>query len=134
MMPYKLIKAVFRAIEHFSIKNTGQPLISSGANPSKTRFAPQEQYFEGYKINAEESLRRSLKSGDQFPRYIPGNWELVKIAPDKIITRVLKSVCCFALTSDETIIYSNGKYLLSFNNDVKTKIAEVILPGKVIVI
>ncbi|MDD1779168.1 MAG: hypothetical protein LUQ65_13455 [Candidatus Helarchaeota archaeon] len=133
LIPYKIGRAIFRAIEIFTVRNTGEPLITSGSNPSKARFAPNDQIFEGKKIDAERNIRQNMKSGDSFPGYIPRNWELIQIDQDRKISVRAKSVCSFTLLAGNSFIYSNGKFLFKSTDGNIVKIDEAILPTKIIV-
>ncbi len=132
LIPYKIGRAIFRAIETFTVKNTGEPLITSGSNPSKARPAPKKLLFEGADIDTARNARKNRKSGDSFPGYIPGNWQLIAIDRDSEMTVKAKGVCAFTLLPDGSFIYSNGKYLFRSESGKASKIAEATLPAKIV--
>jgi hypothetical protein len=47
---------------------------------------------------------------------IPKSWELVKMSPTGEMTTLKRGVMSFAL-KDDTIFYSNGKYLIELDAD-----------------
>lgn len=133
LIPFRIGKAIFEAINSFTVNNTGEPLITSGANPSKMKQAPEELFFEGKKINAQQNIDINSKSGEDFPGYIPKNWELIKITKEMKISVHAKGVCSFSLISNDNFIYSNGKFLFESKNGSINKIAESHMPTKIIV-
>lgn len=133
MIPYKLGRAIFGAIQMFTVRNTGEPLITSGPNPTKMSNTPKDSFFEGNMINAERNMRLNLKSGDSFPGYIPRSWELIRINADKQVAVQAKSVCSFSVISNKNFVYSNGKYLFRSEDGNVSKVAEAVLPTKILV-
>ncbi len=134
LMPFKIGRALFGAIEFFTLRHTGEPLISSGANPSKIRYTPKDLFFDGQKINAERTLNLNMKSGDSFPGYIPKNWELIRIEKNDRFSVQARSVCSFTVLTSDVFLYSNGKYLFKSVDGEQTRIAEAVLPTKIVVI
>jgi hypothetical protein len=133
MIPYKLGRAIFGAIQMFTVRNTGEPLITSGPNPTKLSATPKDSFFEGNMINAERNMRLNQKSGDSFPGYIPQSWELIRIDVDKQIAVQAKSVCAFSLINSKKFVYSNGKYLFKSEDGNVSKVAEAVLPTKILI-
>lgn len=134
LIPFKIAKAIFEAINSFTVNNTGEPLITSGANPSKMKQAPEELFFEGKSINAQLNMEKNAKSGDNFPGFIPKNWELIRITQDMDITVHAKGVCSFCLVSNDEFVFSNGKFLFESKKGKTSKIAEAYMPTKIVVL
>lgn len=132
LIPFKIGRALFRAVEIFTMRNTGEPLITSGANPSKVRNVPKDLYYEGNLIKAERNTKINSKSGDTFPGFIPKSWELIQIDNNDEIKVFAKGVCSFTLLKNNGFIYSNGRYLIKSADGKSEKIAEAILPGKIV--
>jgi hypothetical protein len=133
MMPFKIGKAVYKAIEMFTVKNTGERLTTSGPNPAKIKAAEENIHFDGVVIDPFKTLEENQKIDNTLAGIIPKNWELVKIEPGEKMTTIAKGICSFSVKPDNSIIYSNGKYLFSLKNDKKVKLAEALLPTKIIV-
>jgi hypothetical protein len=132
-MPFKIGRALFGALQMFTLRNTGEPLISSGMNPAKMPPTPKEMLFEGKRIDGERALRRNMKSGDSFPGYIPRNWELIRIDKEGFMHVQARGVCAFAVRSTDEYYYSNGKYIFKSNKGELANIAETVLPTKIVI-
>ncbi|NLD92940.1 MAG: hypothetical protein GX639_09760 [Fibrobacter sp.] len=134
LIPYRLGVAIFRAIEFFTIKNTGKPLITSGPNPAKSQSVPEDMMYDNIRIEAQKNYKENLKYDNQFAGYIPGSWELISISKDKNITVKAKGVCTYRVISHDRFIYSNGNYLFDVTDNKKVKVSDIHFPASIIVI
>lgn len=116
--PFKIIRAIVGWLDFFTQRYTGESLkTTSGNNPAKSQQKSEEELFvEGNLIKAQQNLDRNQKSGEKYPGMIPKSWELVKISPTGEMTTLKRGVMSFAL-KDDTIFYSNGKYLIELDAD-----------------
>lgn len=117
LIPFRLLKALFGWLQFFTMRNTGEPLLTGGPNPGKVRGNPQEVLIEGNLINAEKTLRENSRKGDKYPGIAPRSWELVKCRPNGEQTVLKKGVLDFDVNSNSEIVYSNGKYLIHLGSD-----------------
>ncbi len=116
--PFKIIRAIVGWLDFFTQRYTGESLkTTSGNNPAKSQQKSEEELFvEGNLIKAQQNLERNQKSGEKYPGMIPKSWELVKMSPTGQMTTLKRGVMSFAL-KDDTIFYSNGKYLIELDAD-----------------
>lgn len=116
--PFKIIQAIVGWLDFFTQRYTGESLkTTSGNNPAKSQQKSEEELFvEGNLIKAQQNLERNQKSGEKYPGMIPKSWELVKMSPTGEMTTLKRGVMSFAL-KDDTIFYSNGKYLIELDAD-----------------
>lgn len=116
--PFKIIRAIVGWLDFFTQRYTGESLkTTSGNNPAKSQQKSEEELFvEGNLIKTQQNLERNQKSGEKYPGMIPKSWELVKMSPTGEMTTLKRGVMSFAL-KDDTIFYSNGKYLIELDAD-----------------
>ncbi|MEC8122745.1 MAG: hypothetical protein VX125_02655 [Pseudomonadota bacterium] len=116
--PFKIIRAIVGWLDFFTQRYTGESLkTTSGNNPAKSQQKSEEELFvEGNLIKVQQNLERNQKSGEKYPGMIPKSWELVKMSPTGEMTTLKRGVMSFAL-KDDTIFYSNGKYLIELDAD-----------------
>ncbi len=133
LSPFRIFKAIIGWLDYFTQRYTGESLkTSSGANPAKARPKSLEELFiEGNLINVDKTLQQNINSGEKFPGFIPGSWQLVKQTPSGDIVIVKKGVLSYTL-KDGNIIYSNGKFLLQLDqNQNETMLTEGRLIHKI---
>lgn len=133
LFPFRLLKALFGWLNFFTMRYSGENLITRGQNPAKAKEkTPEEIFIEGNLVNAEKALKENKNSGDKYPGFAPGSWELVKLGPDGQIVRVKKGVIDFDIDSKGRIYYSNGIYLVRISEDLSEEvIGKVQLATKV---
>ena len=112
-MPFKILKAIFKWIEFFTIRHTGEPLITGGSNPAKSKEQdPQEIIINGNIINAQKVMKENTARGEKYPGIAPKEWELVKMDKNGWFSCIKKGVMGFDVDSAGNIVYSNGKYII----------------------
>lgn len=124
LVPFRLLRAIFGWLQFFTMRNTGEPLLTGGPNPGKARRNLQEVLIDGNLINAEKTLRENSQKGDKYPGIAPRSWELVKRGLDGAQTVLKKGVLDFDVNSDGEIVYSNGKYLVHLGADGNEEILQ----------
>lgn len=63
---------------------------------------------------AEE--KANTKKGDKYPGFAPHSFELVRRGPDGVETVIKKGVLSFDIGEDDTILYTNGKYIFALKD------------------
>lgn len=111
-IPFKISKAIYKWIEFFTIRHTGEPLTSAGNNPAKLKQDLRRMIIGGNIINAEQSLEENRRHGEPFHGIAPRSWELVRYTKDGELITVKKGVLAYDLTDTGEIVYSNGHYRL----------------------
>lgn len=134
LIPYRVCVAIFKAIEFFTIKNTGKPLMTSGPNPAKSQAAPQDMMYDNISIEARKNYKDNLKSDNEFAGYIPGSWELICISKENKISVKAKGVCTYRVIAQDNFVYSNGNYIFAVNQNKKEKVSDIHFPGSIIII
>lgn len=127
MIPFKIIRAIYKRIEMFTIMNTGEPLTSKGANPAKSKqMDSKDIIINGNIINAEKILKENLQRGEKYAGIAPKEWELVKLDSKGNMSSIKKGVLGFDINKNNEIIYSNGKYILKINSKGEEEIVEKV--------
>lgn len=132
--PFKIIRAIVGWLDFFTQRYTGESLkTTSGNNPAKSQQKSEEELFvEGNLIKAQQNLERNQKAGEKYPGMIPNSWELIKMTASGEMIVLKKGVMSFAL-KDNSIFYSNGKYLVEIDqNNNETLRVEAKLISKII--
>jgi len=132
--PFKIIRAIVGWLDFFTQRYTGESLkTTSGNNPAKTQQKSEEELFvEGNLIKAQQNLERNQKAGEKYAGTIPDSWELIKLTPSGDMTTLKKGVMSFTI-KDNSIFYSNGKYLVEITADQNEKLlVEAKLISKIV--
>lgn len=116
MLPVRLLKALFGFLSFFSLKYSGTPL-SQGNTKAKNQDAGK-LFIEGNLIDAERELKAN--SGEKAPGIIPKSWELHKRLPDGSDSVLKRGVLCYAVCA-EKLVFSNGRYLLTADDEIIAK-------------
>ena len=136
--PFKIIRAIVGWLDFFTQRYSGESLKTSsktaGQNPAIDKQKSEEELFvEGNLIKAQKNLEANSKQGEKYPGTIPNSWQLMKRSRDGEVTLVKKGVMSFAI-KDDSILYSNGKYLIELKSDLsEEKLVEAKLISKIIV-
>ncbi|HQA58501.1 MAG TPA: hypothetical protein PK033_11570 [Acetivibrio sp.] len=126
-IPFKIIRAIFKWIELFTIMHTGEPLTSRGSNPAKSKqMDSKDLIINGNIINAEKILKENLARGEKYAGIAPKEWELVRLGEDGRQKTIKKGVLGFDISKNNEIIYSNGKYIIKISEDGKEEVVEKV--------
>lgn len=118
MVPYKILKGLFRFIELFTHSYTGETFNTRGSNPAKSRNQDSRELFiQGNLINVEKTLKENQSRGEAYPGIAPMSWQLVRLTPAGQPEVVKKGVLDYDLCADGGIVYSNGKFLVRLAKD-----------------
>jgi hypothetical protein len=127
LIPFKILKAIFKWIEFFTIRHTGEPLVTGGSNPAKSKeMDPQQIIINGNIINAQKVMKENNARGEKYPGIAPKEWELVKMDRDGNFTCIKKGVIGYDVDKEGNIIFSNGKYIIRILEDGKEEVVDNI--------
>lgn len=113
LIPGKISVALFNWVEHFTMRYSGMPLRSGGANPAKARQeSVQDMFIRGNLIRAAETLKENEKHGEKNPGIAPRNWELMCMDRSGSLRTVKKGVLDYDLSRDGSCVYSNGRHIV----------------------
>ncbi|WP_436898934.1 hypothetical protein [Acinetobacter gyllenbergii] len=117
--PFKIIRAVFGWLDFFTQRYTGESLKStSGSNPAKSRQKSEEELFvEGNLIKAQKALQQNQSAGEKFAGVIPRSWELIQCSSTGEQKVFKRGVLGYRLNTQGSVLYSNGKHLVSIAAD-----------------
>ncbi|MDM1020482.1 hypothetical protein QSV37_09245 [Acinetobacter sp. VNK23] len=134
LAPFKIIRAVIGWLDFFTQRYTGESLKStSGANPAKAKQKSEEELFvEGNLIKAQKTLQQNQSAGEKFAGVIPRSWELIQYSTDREQKVLKRGVLGYAVNTDGSIYYSNGKYLVAITaNQAEQMLVEAKLINKI---
>lgn len=134
LAPFKIIRAVIGWLDFFTQRYTGESLKStSGANPAKAKQESEEELFvEGNLIKAQKTLQQNQSAGEKFAGVIPRSWELIQYSTDREQKVLKRGVLGYAVNTDGSIYYSNGKYLVAITaNQAEQMLVEAKLINKI---
>ncbi|MGI6050228.1 MAG: hypothetical protein ACOYEI_05305 [Acetivibrionales bacterium] len=126
-IPFKILKAIGKAIEFFTVRHTGEAFTSKGFNPSKAKtMDPKEIIINENIINVEKTYKENKLSGQPYPGIAPKSWELMCLDNKGTMHSVKKGVLGYTINSDGQITYSNGKYIIQLSPDGKEEVLQKI--------
>ena len=132
--PFKILRAIGGWLDLFTRRHTGESLKSSGANPAKAnQKSPQQLYIDGNLLEADKTLKKNAAAGDKNPGYAPRDWELIMKTPEGEEKVLQKSVMSYCVTQDG-IVYSNGKYIISGGQAIKVHLATKLVSYQIMLI
>lgn len=107
LFPFRLLYAVFQFFNFFTMKYTGNPLVTAG-NAGQRMPDLRQMMIWGNMVDADEAMKKN--PGQDSPDLVPKIWELVRFAPNaagngEVLAR---GVLSFDLAADGAILYSNG--------------------------
>ncbi|MDH5356558.1 MAG: hypothetical protein OEY09_19100 [Gammaproteobacteria bacterium] len=126
LFPFRLLRALFHYLNFFSLMYSRKPLTS--ASGPKVEADLKDILIKGKRIDAEKALRTESRING-IPSLVPKSWQLIKRTQKGAETVLATNVASFDLTSDDTILYSNGYavFQMAQNNQ-----SQVILRDKLI--
>lgn len=117
LIPLRILKALFNWANIFTMRYSGETLVTPGENPANARQKkPEETFIEGNLINVQKTLKANAAKGEKYPGLIPKDWKLMKLSPSGAITPVKSGVLSYDIDNDGRIVYSNGLHLLKVNS------------------
>ena len=140
LFPVRIVKMVFGFLDFFSTVFGGESLRSGKKAASDIRSkqkSKQELFFEGKRINADQTFKRNQKNGEQFPGIIPSSWELVCLDKSGTVKTVKKGVMDYTLCGNGDVLYSNGQAIIRIREGKSPELVEkchmashIVLPAE----
>ena len=131
LAPFKIFRAIGGWLNFFTIRYSGQSLKTSGANPAVTpKKTPEQLFVEGNMLKAEKNLKQNTRLGEKYPGYAPSDWQLIMRMPSGEEKIIKKGVLSYCVLPDNTVIYSNGQYIIALKNDNEEIVATTHLATK----
>lgn len=118
LFPFRLCLALFHWLNFFSMRNSGQPLSTSG-NAQQKHMDLQRMLIWGNLINAEQAIKAA--QAEDSPDLVPRTWKLIKRSQNGVETVVASGVLSYDLLSDGSILYSNGSAIFQLVPDQKPR-------------
>ncbi|MGI6123345.1 MAG: hypothetical protein ACOYIG_04020 [Acetivibrionales bacterium] len=126
-IPFKILKAIGKAIEFFTVRHTGDSFTSKGFNPAKSKtMDPREIIINGNIINAEKTFKENKLNGQPYPGIAPKDWELMCLDNKGNLRSIKQGVLGFTINKNGQVVYSNGKYILLLTEDGKEEVLQKI--------
>ncbi len=107
LFPWRLLTALYRWLEFFTVRYTGKPLSRSGDTRQQAADLQQMMVW-GNLIDADKAARKARARGDDAPALVPPAWQLVKLVSGAGPEPVAKGVLAFDLGPDGSPLWSNG--------------------------
>lgn len=126
LFPFRLARAVFHYLNFFSLMYSRKPLTS--AEGPKVEADIKDMLIKGKRIDAEKALRSENRING-IPSLVPRSWQLVKRTTNGDETILATNVASFDISSDDSILYSNGYAVFQLAPDNQS---QVILRDKLI--
>ena len=119
LFPFRLLYAVFQFFNFFTMKYTGNPLLTAGNARQRTPDLRQMMIW-GNLVNATESQKQ--RPGEEPPDLVPKNWELVRFAAQSAgnCETLARGVLSFDLAGDGALVYSNGTAVFRWDGSGRT--------------
>lgn len=105
LFPFRLARALFHYLNFFSLMYSRKPLTS--ASGPKVSEDIKDILIKGKRIDAERALRKEARVNG-IPSLVPGSWQLVRRTKTGEEIILANNVASFDITSEDTILYSNG--------------------------
>jgi hypothetical protein len=105
LLPFRLLFAIFQFLNFFTVRYTGNTLTTTG-NTRQKHADIRKMMVWGNMLDADKAADRA---DDGTPALVPKSWELIRRLQDSSTEEVVaKSVLCYDLYSDGSVLYSNG--------------------------
>lgn len=120
LVPFRLLRALFHALNFFSAKYTGKPLTTAG-NARREGADLKRIWLYGNLVDAEAAVKASAARGEEAPSLVPRDWQLVRQRPAQGVEVLASGVAGFALGDDGRIVFTNGSALFTRAEDGSTR-------------
>jgi hypothetical protein len=114
LFPFRLLRAVFHYLNFFSLMYTRKPLTSASGPAVQADL--KNILLQGRRIDAEKALR-SERPVQGVPSLVPSSWELVSRTREGVERVLATNVASYDVSSDGTIVYSNGRGVFVLERD-----------------
>ncbi len=116
LLPFRLLRALLAYLNFFSLTYSRKPLTTAGG-PKLEGADLRELIVRGRRVEAARHLRETR---DADRALVPRTWELRRRKPDGTEECLAKSVLCFDLAPDDSVVYSNGTTIFRLSADGKS--------------
>jgi hypothetical protein len=120
LFPFRLLRALFHYLNFFSLMYSRKPLTS--ASGPGVQADMKNILLQGRRIDAEKAVR-SARSVQGVPSLVPDSWELVSRTRQGDERILATNVASYDVTSDGTIVYSNGRGVFVLEPDGTARLA-----------
>ena len=111
LFPFRLLRALFAYLNFFSLTYSRKPLTTAGG-PKLEGADLRQLIVRGRMVDAARRLR---ETGNDDRALVPRSWELRRRSADGSEECLARSVLCFDLAPDDSIVYSNGTTIFRLN-------------------
>jgi hypothetical protein len=114
LFPFRILYALFQFVNFFTLRYTGNTLVTSGGARQKQADLKQ--------LLLEQNLMQAQREAQLVPGrdregLVAKNWELLKKSPAGEAEVLQRGVLSFDLCGDGTIVYTNGSSIALVNPD-----------------
>lgn len=120
LFPFRLLRAVFHYLNFFSLMYSQKPLTSAD-NPD-VQADVKSILLQGRRVDMEKALR-DTRPVQGVPSLVPDTWQLIKrdqIGQEQLLAT---NVASYDISTDGTIVYSNGRGVFVLNSDGSSSLA-----------
>jgi hypothetical protein len=130
LFPLRIVYALARYLDFFTMRYTGKPLLSSG-NARQRSQDLKKMMARGHLMEAKDAANRAAeREDDESESAAPTTWQLIKKRPKGAESEVIaKSVVAFDLDGSGGVIYTDGRSI--FHIDAKGKREKLCSPDHV---
>ncbi len=114
LFPFRLLRALFHYLNFFSLMYTRKPLTSASGPAVQADI--KNILLQGRRIDAEKALRTE-RPVQGVPSLVPSSWELVSRDREGAEQVLATNVASYDISSDGTIVYSNGRGVFVLEQD-----------------
>lgn len=120
LFPLRLLRAIFHWLNFFSLMYSRKPLTTASGPALQADI--KNILLQGRRIDAEKALR-SERPVQGVPSLVPSSWELVSRTREGVERVLATNVASYDISSDGTIVYSNGRGVFVLGRDGATALA-----------
>lgn len=120
LFPFRLLGAVFHYLNFFSLMYARKPLTS--ANGPAVQADIKNILLQGRRIDVEKALR-SAPPVQGVPSLVPDSWVLISRNRQGMEQVLATSVASYDVSSDGTLLYSNGQGVFVLDGDGVSRLA-----------
>ena len=111
MLPFRMLYALYRYFNFFSMMYTGKPLSTARGGGAQRQPDMKQMMIWGNLIDAGKTTQGADRSDSEAPSVVPASWQLMRRRPGNAggaADVMAKGVLSFDITAAGDIVYSNG--------------------------
>jgi hypothetical protein len=107
LFPFRLVYAIFQYFNFFTMKYTGNPLVTAGGARQQNPDLGKMMIWDNM-VNADAASKSEPDA--EAPDLVPKTWELLRFAPGQSGSPevLARGVLSFDVATDGAVLYSNG--------------------------